>query len=195
MEAYGLDDFVAEVRSVVGSRMEPGRALKTLSPGFRKLLANRTFLAEKLATIPVHEYETCLYQDPIHEFVVLARGVKPRTSPYPILPHDHGPLWALYGVYGGKVTIERYTPNPAEQGGQYPGLSLVSTRLGQPGDFDPIPPHHLHCPPDEEDGSLTIVVYPKDLDKVTRRGYMPEIKSLIEFQGKKPPRTVSAVQA
>lgn len=195
MEGYGLDGFIEEVRDVVSSQMAPGKALKALSPGFRKLLANRTFLAEKLATIPVLEYETCLYQDPVNEFVVLVRGVRPRNSPYPILPHDHGPLWALYGVYDGKVTIERYTPDPAEEGGQYPGLSLVSTRLGQAGDFDAIPPHHLHCPPDEEEGSLTIVVYPKDLDKVTRRGYMPEIKALIEFQGKKPPRTISAVQA
>jgi hypothetical protein len=194
MEVYGLDEFVGEVRHVVSTQMPPGKALKTLSPGFSKLLANRAFLTKKLATIQVQEYETCLYRDPVHEFVVLARGVRPRNSPYPILPHDHGPLWALYGVYGGKVTIERYKVNPVETGGQYPGLSLVSSRLGEPGDFDAIPPHHLHCPPDEEEGSLTIVVYPKDLDKVTRRGYMPEIKALIEFQGKKPPRTISAVQ-
>ena len=195
MEVYGLEDFIREVRDVVSSQIPPSKALKVLSPGFKKLLGNPTFLDEQLATIPVHEYETCLYQDPVHEFVVLVRGVKPRNSPYPILPHDHGPLWALYGIYRGMVTIERYEVDADEGAGQYPGLSLVSARLGQPRDLDPIPPHHLHCPPDEETGSITIVVYPKDLDEVMRRGYMPQLKGLIEFQGKKPPRSMNTVQA
>jgi hypothetical protein len=188
MAPYGLDDFIDELKSVVAEQLEPQDALEKLSPGFKKLLGNRTFLSERLAKIPVQDYETCLYRDPEYEFVILARGVKPRNSPYPILPHDHGPLWALYGVYDGRVRMERYEVRPDSHSGPYPGLALTAARNGVAGDFDAILPGHLHCPPDEEDGSLTIVVYPRDLDEVRRRGYVPTRKALVEFQGKKPPR-------
>ena len=50
-DAYGLNDFVDEVRSSITNQQSPAAVLEALKPGFGRLLANPTFLRKKIEEI------------------------------------------------------------------------------------------------------------------------------------------------
>jgi hypothetical protein len=186
---YGLQDFVEETRAAISNQLTPDDVLRTLGSGFERLLRNRTFLRDEFglpnAKAPV---ETKLYQDPDHDFVVLARIIKPKGSPSLTMPHDHGPLWALYGVYDNEQQLARYEPDESERTGPYPGLALVKDMRARIGEYDQIPPHNIHMPSNQTDQpSVILVVYRAPLASVVRRGYVPDIQGLVNFQGARPP--------
>lgn len=196
---YGLRDFIEEVRDAAKRQIPAEQALEVLSPGFGRLLANPGFLKERLSTMEPSSIkdETVLYQDPDYGFVILGRGLKKKVSspsdPVMVMPHDHGPLWALYGVYEGEVDLHRYEVDAAEASGPFPGLKRTMNKRAAAGEFDPVKPHQLHFPANVPGvGSITIVVYAKPLPCVVRRGYIPAAQRLIEFQGERPPVTLSA---
>ena len=147
---YGLEAFVAEVRHAISRRLPAKETLALLAPGFKRLLANRSFLRERVDSGGPVGDEICLYEDPEFGFVVLARGVSPRRdaqgSSHAVLPHDHGPLWALYGIFEGKSRLRRYEPDAAEQSGDFPGLRMTRDVPAQAGDIDAIEPHNMHLP-------------------------------------------------
>src|ERR1700689_2597780 len=162
-EHYGLEEFVAEIRDVVSRKLSEKDALAALSPGFRRLLANRSFLREKLATMRTAADEVCLYRDPDYHFTVLARGVSQRKEKkgksHAGVPHDHGPLWALYGLYEGTARFQRYEPDPGNAAGPFPGLRMIADTAAKAGEFDAIMPHSMHLPVFPPEGSAILVVY------------------------------------
>jgi hypothetical protein len=188
---FGLLEFADEVRAVCTKELSPHAAFDTLRPNFERLLGNRTFLTEKLATMEKISSETELYRDPDYDFVILARGVgkhgKRADFGRLIMPHDHGPLWALYGVYEGEQAMQRYEIEPESEEGRFPGLALAEENMARAGGHDEVEPHHIHLPVPVGEGSITIVVYDKPLDSVPRLGYIPELKGVVEFTGKAPP--------
>lgn len=188
---FGLVEFADEVRDVCAKKLSSSTALETLRPHFERLLGNRRFLAEKLATIERISNETRLYHDPEYDFVILARGVgkqgKVADFARRIMPHDHGPLWAMYGVYEGEQSLQRYSIDPESKEGQFPGLALVSEMVGKTGAQDDIEPHNLHLPVAVGEGAITIVVYNRPLETVPRLGYLPELQDVVEFMGQAPP--------
>lgn len=188
---YRMQDFVDEARDVVGRGASPEEALSTLAPGFERLLVDPAFVRERLDEIGTVEDETCLYRDPDSDFVILARGVGSlgeRGTVRSGVPHDHGPLWALYGVYAGQVHLQRYEVDLEERAGRFPGLRLTSDVAGEAGTFDAIPPYHLHLPITVPgSGAIVVVVYNRPLASVVRRAYLPDLGNLIEFQGSRPP--------
>lgn len=187
---YGLEEFVEEVREIAGTQLPADRVLQVLGPGFQRLLSNRSFLRDRLEGSAPATDEICLHRDPVHDFVVLARGVSARRgkkgSSHAVLPHDHGPLWALYGVYEGESNLQRYESDPAERFGSFPGLRLIRDIPSKPGDCDAIAPHNMHLPINDS-GTVILVVYNKPLESVVRRGYVQEIQSVVQFQGIFPP--------
>jgi hypothetical protein len=189
---YGLQDFVDEVRHVVSRRLRVPETLQTLTPSFRRLLTNRTFLREKLATLESVDDEVCLYHDPDYHFVVLARGASSRPAhkgqSHAAMPHDHGPLWALYGLYEGSARLQRYVPDSTQDRGPFPGLRLVSEVGSTAGAIDAIALHSMHLPVFAQHGAnVIIVVYSGPLTSVVRRGYVPGRRSVVEFEGLYPP--------
>jgi hypothetical protein len=189
---YRLANLIDEVRDAVTQELSADVALLRLEQGFRRLLANPFFLKEELERVGTVRDETCLYRDPDLDFVVLARGVGSRRgrkgTSHAVVPHDHGPLWALYGVYEGTTNLQRYEPDDSESSGRFPGLRLVKEAPAKAGDLDAITPHHMHLPLNAPDATSTIVVvYNKPLESVVRRGYVPDLQSVVEFQGVRPP--------
>ena len=196
-DAYGLNDFVDEVRSSIANRHSPADALAALKPGFARLLANPTFLREKIEEIGAHSDEVCLHGEPDQSFVVLARGASQKQTnqgiSHAVVPHDHGPLWALYGIYEGSSNLQRWEPDASEQSGPFPGLRLVSETPAQAGEMDAIEPHNMHLPVHTPGaGTIIIVVYDKPLESVVRRGYVASAKTVVDFQGIFPPLELPA---
>lgn len=199
-EAYGLEQFVTEVRAAVSKRLSAAETLESLRTGFKRLLSNRSFLRDRIEADASVGDEICLYKDADFDFVVLARGVSPRGqaqgSSHAVLPHDHGPLWALYGIYEGKSVFRRYEPDSTVQIGDFPGLRLTREIPAQAGDFDAIEPHNMHLPiSDPHTGSVIVVVYDKPLETVVRRGYVRALKDVVQFQGIFPPSFVPTLQS
>jgi predicted metal-dependent enzyme (double-stranded beta helix superfamily) len=187
-EAYGLEQFISDVRAASRKQLSSGETLRAIAPGFKKLLNNRRFLQEKLSSLNAVGDEVCLHTDAEHHFVVLARGVS-RGQSHAGSPHDHGSLWALYGIYEGSARFQRYEVDPASEGGPFPGLRLVSETPAKPGDYDAIEPGNIHLPVfPPEGGSVIIVVYKDDLESVVRRGYLRDIQQPVRFQGQFPSR-------
>jgi predicted metal-dependent enzyme (double-stranded beta helix superfamily) len=183
---YGLEEFTQEVRAVARKQLSSGETLRAIGPGFRHLLSNRSFLKEKLDALNVVGDEVCLYADPDYHFVILARGIS-RGQSHAGSPHDHGSLWALYGIYEGSARFQRYEVDPADENGPFPGLRLISETPAKPGDYDAIEPGNMHLPVfPPEGGSVIIVVYKDDLESVVRRGYLRDIQQPVRFQGQFP---------
>lgn len=188
MTDYSLEKFVQDVRAVVSKQLSARETLAALSPNFKQLLNNRDFLNKKLSEMGEFGDEVQLYEDSDYHFTILARGVK-RGQSHAGSPHDHGPLWALYGIYEGTARFERYEPDPASEVGPFPGLRIISTRHAKAGDFDAVEPNNMHLPVfPAEGGTVIIVVYNNALDSVVRRGYLSDIKQPVQFQGQFPSR-------
>jgi predicted metal-dependent enzyme (double-stranded beta helix superfamily) len=191
-ETYGLVEFADEVRAIIAQKQAPAAVLGALAPGFERLLSNPTFLRERIEEVGSHSDEVCLHAEPNQGFVVLARGVSKKQTVQGIshaaVPHDHGPLWALYGIYEGSSNIQRWEPDVSEHSGPFPGLRLVSERLTYAGDSDAVEPHNMHLPVNTPGAETSIiVVYAKPLESVVRRGYVASAKTVCDFQGLFPP--------
>jgi predicted metal-dependent enzyme (double-stranded beta helix superfamily) len=183
---YALQDFIGEVRAVMPKQLTPAETLKAIAPGFERLLNNRSFLQQKLDEMGEYDDEICLYEDPDFRFTILARGVK-RGQSHAGSPHDHGSLWALYGIYEGTARFERYEMDPSAKDSQFPGLRMVSARSAKAGDYDAIEPSNMHLPVfPAEGGTVILVVYNDSLDSVVRRGYRRDLKQPVRFQGQFP---------
>ena len=196
-KVYGLAEFNEEVRASIAQQQAPTTVLRALTPSFRRLLANPTFMRERIEEVGVDSDEVCLHAEPSEGFVVLARGVSKKPTgqgeSHAVVPHDHGPLWALYGVYEGSTNMQRWEPDSSEHSSPFPGLRLLSERLAKAGDMDAIEPHNMHLPvhtPGAE--TVIIVVYDKPLDSVVRRGYIVSAKTVGDFQGYFPPLELPA---
>jgi predicted metal-dependent enzyme (double-stranded beta helix superfamily) len=185
---YGLNEFIEDVRAVNKDNLSSGDTLRALGPRFRQLLSNPNFLKEKLASMSATGDEACLHADPEHHFVILARGIS-RGQSHAGSPHDHGSLWALYGIYEGSARFQRYETDPASRSGPFPGLRMISDSRAGPGDYDAIEPGNMHLPVfPPEGGSVIIVVYKDDLESVVRRGYLRDIQQPVRFRGQFPSR-------
>jgi predicted metal-dependent enzyme (double-stranded beta helix superfamily) len=185
---YGLQEFIDDVRAVTSRKSTPSESLRSLGPGFRRLLSNHAFLQEKLDALGTFDDEVCLHEDPDQRFVILARGVK-RGQSHAGSPHDHGPLWALYGIYEGSARFQRYTLDPTSKDDPFPGLRLLSETPAKAGDFDAVEPRSMHLPVfPPEGGSVIIVVYDGQLDSVVRQGYLRETRQPVKFKGQFPSR-------
>jgi predicted metal-dependent enzyme (double-stranded beta helix superfamily) len=183
---YGLHEFIADVRAVASGQFPADQTLASIAPFFERLLKNCTFLQEKLDTTKGHGDEVCLYADPDYGFVILARGVN-RGQSHAGSPHDHGSLWALYGIYEGSAQFQRYEVDATSKGGPFPGLRLVSQRAANAGDYDAIEPNNMHLPVfPPEGGSVIIVIYKNDLESVIRRGYLRDTQQPVRFRGQFP---------
>ena len=184
---YSLEEFIEEVRAAVSKHLPAGDTLRSLTPGFKKLLNNRSFLQEKLKALNIVGDEVCLYRDPEHRFSILARGVsheaKRQGQSHAGTPHDHGNLWALYGIYEGTAHFQRYQVDPANRKGPFPGLQLISDEPAKAGDVDAIEPGNMHLPVFPQGGEVIIVVYGGMLEMVVRRGYLRDIEQPVEFRG------------
>jgi predicted metal-dependent enzyme (double-stranded beta helix superfamily) len=183
---YGLEEFIQDVRAVAHKQLPSDQTLASIGPSFQRLLNNSTFLQEKLDAMGVFGDEVCLYSDPDYGFVILARGVS-RGQSHAGSPHDHGSLWALYGIYEGSAQFQRYEVDSTSKEGRFPGLRLVSERSASAGDYDAIEPGHMHLPVfPPKGGSVIIVIYKNDLESVVRRGYLRDIQQPVRFRGQFP---------
>ena len=196
-ETYGLVEFTDEVRASIAQQQAPAAVLEALSPGFKRLLSNPTFVRERIEEIGAPSDEVCLHAEQNEGFVVLARGFSKKQTvqgeSHAVAPHDHGPLWALYGIYEGTSNIQRWEPDVSEHSGSFPGLRLVSEHLASAGDMDAVEPHNMHLPVNTPgSGTSIIVVYDKPLVSVVRRGYVASAKTVCDFQGLFPPLEMPA---
>ena len=89
---YGLDQFIADTKAILGR--DPGpQGREDVRRHLERLLANREFVAATCGD-DVPTGLKVLYEDKDLGFQVLAHvNDKARKSP----PHDHGASWAIYG--------------------------------------------------------------------------------------------------
>jgi hypothetical protein len=89
--AYGLDQFIADCRSILAS--DPGpQGREEVRVKIEDLLANPDFVKKHCEDAPRGLHT--LYEDPKLGFQILAHiNDKARTG----TPHDHGASWAIYG--------------------------------------------------------------------------------------------------
>jgi predicted metal-dependent enzyme (double-stranded beta helix superfamily) len=82
-----------------------------------------------------------LYEDPDYGFAVWASVQAPGTYH---APHDHGPTWAVYGVYAGKVDTGLYerTDDGSREG--YAEVREIQRVMAQHGDVACMPKGIAH---------------------------------------------------
>jgi len=129
---YLLTDFVNDLRPIVARARPPMETLVAMTPAFKRLLSDESFLSTALARCAPHGDEACLYRDPHHGFVVLARGIgqaqDDEGGSHAAMPHDHGPLWAVYGLYRGAAHMQRYTEDAMGVDEPSQGFAWSTTR-------------------------------------------------------------------
>jgi hypothetical protein len=101
--SYTLDDFCAELRTVVAARGTAG--LPDLAVSLSKLLTNPAFVAATFdESMPPGKRE--LAHDPVTGAYVLAHVHAPSRGG---APHTHGTSWAIYGNARGATAMTEYT--------------------------------------------------------------------------------------
>jgi predicted metal-dependent enzyme (double-stranded beta helix superfamily) len=90
--AYGLDQFIADCRSILSG--DPGpQGREQVRTHLERLLHNPQFIRQHAGEATPQGLHV-LYEDPELGFQILAHiNDKARVSP----PHDHGESWAIYG--------------------------------------------------------------------------------------------------
>lgn len=166
-EGSSLKSYITEVRSVWGDGKDPQLPHKVKGL-LEKLLISTSPLEPWIARLIKEGLpSTELYRDEDHGFIQMGHvhGKGHRNS-----PHDHGPCWALYGVYHGvtEITTYRRTDNGKISG--QPALEKKQLHRLSPGVVIPYLPGEIHSTFAAEP-SVVFRFLSYDLNKVKRYRY------------------------
>ncbi|HLI25816.1 MAG TPA: hypothetical protein VKZ60_02015 [Chloroflexota bacterium] len=156
--AAGAPAFVARARALLEELL---RETPPDEPWAAGLLADRVSARE-------------LYRDPDHGFIQMGHFHGPATPGAQMggVPHDHGPLWVLYGVYRGGIEITRYRRTDDGRDPARATLEQVEVATITPGTVQPYLAGEVHRTRQlSPDGSVVLRFLSGDLERVARYRY------------------------
>lgn len=162
--------FVSEVNAAYDEGWSEERLMFRVTQAVEKLVVDETFLDDFGLPIP-SEYQTyLLYQDPARRWIVTASTS--RDGLYRP-PHDHGPTWAVYGVYSGEIQMNRYRRVDDRRTEGYAELETVAEFVARPGMVDPIVPGGIHELRYFGDAGISVIARSADHTRLVRGRYYP----------------------
>jgi predicted metal-dependent enzyme (double-stranded beta helix superfamily) len=180
-------DKMSAFRNLVGAVKDAyneGRSEEWLlfraSDAVGELLQDKSFLKD--FGLPVAgEYQTyLLYKDPERGFIVTASTSRDKLYRP---PHDHGPTWAVYGVYSGQIQMTRYKRVDDRRVEGYAELDQVADFAARGGMVDAIMPGGIHELRYGGDAGISVIVRSSDPAEFLRGRYNPAEKKVEMFRG------------
>lgn len=183
---YDITDLVARIATAFERSDSDEAQMKAAAEAARNLLRDPAFLSEHYGLSKDGKHgDYLLYKHPQHEFVLRARVMAPgRYTP----AHDHGELWAVYGVCEGQVQMDRY--QRADDGSQpdYAELRQTKRIVAHAGELDTIAPWGIHdVAIRTAEPAVSLVIYSRPLNSVARNRYDPQQRTVRFFQDGKTP--------
>lgn len=178
MESFAK--FINAVRDAYNERQSEEWLLFRVSDALGTLLQDKTFLRD--FGLPVaKEYQTyLLYKDSQKGFIVTASTSKDKLYRP---PHDHGPTWAVYGVYSGEIAMNRYRRVDGRRKAGYAELDQVADFVARLGMVDAIVAGGIHELRYRGDAGISVIARSGDPSEFLRGRYNPIEKTVEMFKG------------
>jgi predicted metal-dependent enzyme (double-stranded beta helix superfamily) len=172
--------FVGAVKDAYDEGRSEEWLLFRVSDALATLVQDKTFLND--FGLPVAgEYQTyLLYKDPQRGFIVTASTSKDKLYRP---PHDHGPTWAVYGVYSGEISMKRYRRVDDRRKDGYAEVGRVADFIARPGMVDAIVAGGIHELFYSGDAGISVIARSADPTEFLRGRYNPTEKTVQMFKG------------
>jgi len=176
----GFKKFVGSVQDAYNQGRSEEWLLFRVSDALGTLLQDGTFLGD--FGLPIAgEYQTyLLYKDLERGFIVTASTSRDQLYRP---PHDHGPTWAVYGVYTGEIRMNRYKRVDDRRAEGYAELDQVADFTAQGGMVDAIVAGGIHELRYSGDGGISVIVRSADPSEFLRGRYKPRENKVEMFKG------------
>ena len=162
--------FVDGVNAAYDEGRSEERLIFGVTEAVEELVLDETFLGDFGLPIP-DEYKTyLLYQDPRRGWIVTASTS--RDGLYRPA-NDHGPTWAVYGVYTGEIQMNRYRRVDDRRTEGYAELETVAEFVARPGMVDPIVPGGIHELRYFGEAGISVIARSADHSQLVRGRYYP----------------------
>lgn len=178
--AYGLADYVADLRSIVARTTDDEAVIRQVRPLARRLAESKTWVEPRMYTCDeeqgfgVH----LLHEEPDHTLAVFALAWLPnRGTP----PHDHQTWAVVAGVEGSEKNIFWKRGDDGSRPG-YAELEHNGERTYGPGDVVAFLPQQIHTVWNETDAvTLSLHTYGKHINFTGRSEFDPEKNTATPF--------------
>lgn len=172
--------FIESVKGAYDERRSEERLVFCVSDALGALLQDKHYLND-FGLPRGGEYQTyLLYTDSERGFMVTASTSRDKLYRP---PHDHGPTWAVYGVYTGDIDMKRYQRVDDRRKDGYAELDRVAEFRARPGMVDAIVAGGIHELDYRGDGAISVVVRSGDPGEFIRGRYNPEERTVKMFKG------------
>jgi predicted metal-dependent enzyme (double-stranded beta helix superfamily) len=184
MSNYGLEEFVADVRSLMKGGTVQRSIVERVKPLLEKLVSNKGFLKPEFK-VPRQD-QFAVYNLFESEDIFMLSGVFSPKQGAPV--HDHQ-VWGAFGVLDGQTLDTRYVRLDDGSRPGYAKLEVASTRLLTEGEVA------VSWPPDNDihkvenpssSPTVEIHVYGMDLGKLKRNVYNPASETVNVIQARVP---------
>jgi predicted metal-dependent enzyme (double-stranded beta helix superfamily) len=170
---YVLEDFVADLRRIVGASEDEATILVQVQPLARRFAGERSWLREAMyGADPALGFGTTLLHAEVDHslFVVVDSWLPGRGVP----PHDHATWAVVVGVDGSERNIFWQRLDDATRPG-YAELQRIGEQSIGPGQTLAMPSGSIHSVINETPHtSLSFHVYGRHLNHTARRQFDPE---------------------
>ena len=170
---YVLEDFVADLRRIVGASEDEAAILAQVQPLARRFAGERSWLCEGMYSAePAPGFGTTLLHAEVDHslFMVVDSWLPGRGVP----PHDHATWAVVVGVDGSERNIFWQRLDDATRPG-YAELRRIGEQCISPGQTLAMPSGSIHSVINETPHtSLSFHVYGRHLNHTARRQFDPE---------------------
>ena len=179
-DAYTLDAFVAELRSIAARGGSVHDTLKAVQPLAQRLAASDDLRRRcNRQCDPAQGFGfQLLHEEPDHNLAVAALSWLPgRGTP----PHDHGTWGVVVGVEGDEVnTFWLRTDDRSQEG--YAVLEKLSEKVFPPGAVIGLTPDIIHSVRnDGSEVSVSLHVYGRNINFTGRSQFDPERRTVVPW--------------
>jgi predicted metal-dependent enzyme (double-stranded beta helix superfamily) len=181
-QKYTIEEFTADVQSIMGSGENRAAIMDKMRPLLQRLLREDDLLEERFKVdLGEGRYTHSFYRSPDGSLSISAPVFSPGR---PTLVHDHL-TWGLIGVYTGEQKTTRYRRT---DDGSQPGranLELLEEEVYTRGAiYSMIPPDDIHrIETVGEEPGVSIHVLGTDFRRQKRHVYDPEEGTVQEVEG------------
>jgi predicted metal-dependent enzyme (double-stranded beta helix superfamily) len=171
--AYGLNDFVADLRRIVRVAEDETSILAQVQPLARRFASERSWLREAMysAEPSLGFGTTLLHAEADHSLFVVVDSWLPGRG---VQPHDHDTWAVVVGVDGTERNIFWQRLDDATRPG-YAELQRIGEQCIGPGEAALMPSGTIHSVSNEtQRTSLSFHVYGRHLNHTARRQFDPE---------------------
>ena len=166
--SYSLDTFVADCKATLVA--DPGLdGREKVRQLLQRVLADEAFMAAHFGSEADSE-RNVLYEDPDLDFCIVAHVYQ---KIYGGRPHDHGPVWAIYGQAAGVTEMTDWRLVEPPKDGRAGKVASVRTYTLKPDDTKIYNEGDIHSPSFEGETRL-VRVEGQNMTTVTRDPLEPE---------------------